>query len=176
MGTAFLISFICIFNIVLWCVFLSKFKKLFSTNDIRNELNRMIADINKNTAQDLTLIENKISDLKSILDIADKKISTLRAEETKRIAVESFKEDLASAAPKKAEDFPRVPQGLQSAYTANIPIYKPKVTFSEKPIEKKKDSVTLIKELFSAGETVEEIARKTGKTTTEVTMVIDMNL
>ena len=68
MPVIFLTSTLIIINIVFWIVFLAKFKKIFSTEDIllavRNELDKMIADVNRNTARDLNLIDAKLKDLK----------------------------------------------------------------------------------------------------------------
>ena len=172
MGTVIFISLICIVNLLLWIVFLTRFKKLFSTQDIRNELNRMIADINRNTAQDLSLMDAKIAELKQVLEIADKKITTVKKEAEQKKAVEELKSEIIRAQSKKTS----LPLTPQTAYAAKIPVYTPNVTYAETPVKPKKDLATTIKEYYDSGVSVEEIASRTGKTTTEVMMVIDMNL
>ena len=174
MGTFLVISFICIINIILWGVFLVKFKRLFSTDDIRIELNKMIADINKNTAQDLTLIDNKMGEIRELLNIADRKIATVRKEAERKVEVETITNKIESVINEKKEQI--LPPKVQQAYV-RVPVYTPKVTLSEKPIEQKKQPLGVtINELYNAGLSVEEIARKIGKTTTEVSMIMDMNL
>lgn len=169
----FVISFICIVNIVLWGIFLSKFKKLFSTNDIRVELNRMIADINRNTAQDLSLIDGKMDELRTLLDIADKKIATAKKEAEKKAAAEAFEDEIEVVFSERRESF--LPQKAQSAYV-RVPASAPKVTLAEDTIEPKKASSMIISELHESGLSVEEIARRIGKTTTEVQTIIEMKL
>lgn len=80
----YLTILISVFNVFMWIVFLKKFKSLFSTEDIisstRNELNKMIEDVNRNTARDLNLADAKIKALKSILSEAEKRIELLNSD------------------------------------------------------------------------------------------------
>lgn len=94
MATIFLTVLICVFNIFMWIIFLKKFKKLFSTEDIiartREELNRMIEDVNRNTARDLNLADAKIKDLKEVLSDAEKRIAILNSDLARSEASNEF--------------------------------------------------------------------------------------
>lgn len=91
--TAFVIA-ITIINVILWIVFLIKFKRLFSTDDViaktRSEMNNMIIDINRNTERDITLIDDRTQKLKLIIADADKRIALAREEESKRTSVKEL--------------------------------------------------------------------------------------
>lgn len=88
MRDVFLTVLICIFNIFMWIIFLKKFKKIFSTDGIiastREELNRMIDDINRNTAQDLKLINDKIKEAEKIIAEAEKRLGVLNSDLTQK--------------------------------------------------------------------------------------------
>ena len=87
-GISVLAFFLIVLNIVFWFVFLRKFKKLFSTDDIlystRAEVTRMIEDINRITARDIDLIESKLKQLKAAAADADRHISVAKSELDKK--------------------------------------------------------------------------------------------
>ena len=72
-------SFFCILNIVLWIFFLSRYKSFFSTDEIiestREELDRMIADVNRNAGRNIDIIEDRIKELKAVVAEADRHIA-----------------------------------------------------------------------------------------------------
>lgn len=92
--TAFVVT-IGILNIVLWIIFLVKFKKLFSTDDVisktRSEMNNMIMDMNRNTERDINLIDDRTQKLKLVIAEADRHIALARAEEEKRASVQELR-------------------------------------------------------------------------------------
>lgn len=65
----FIAAFFCVFNVCLWCAFFSKFKKIFSTDDIiastREQMDYMISDFNRNAGRNIELIEDRIKQLRS---------------------------------------------------------------------------------------------------------------
>lgn len=79
MMLVFVSSFFCILNIVLWVFFLSRYKKFFSTDEIlestRDELDRMIADVNRNAGRNIDIIEDRIKELKAVVAEADRHIA-----------------------------------------------------------------------------------------------------
>lgn len=83
-GIAVLAFFLIVLNIILWMVFLKKFKNLFSTDDIisstRLEVKRMIEDVNRATVKDMDIIESQIKQLKSIIAEADRHVAMARSE------------------------------------------------------------------------------------------------
>lgn len=88
MGVVVVSSLLCFLNIIFWIVFAMKFKKIFSTDDIiektRNELNHMITDVNRNADRNITLINEKIKELKGVTAEAERRLALERAEEDKR--------------------------------------------------------------------------------------------
>lgn len=99
MGAVFFISSLCIINIILWLVFLSKFKHLFSTDEIiantRDEMNRMIEDVNRNTERDITLINDRIKELKAVIADADRHLAVAKAESEKKQFSHQYSEKIA---------------------------------------------------------------------------------
>ena len=87
----YIIVFFCIFNIVAWIVFLKKFKKLFTTDNIieetKSEYNKLVADFNKNTEMNITILDERIRTLRAMTVEADKKIKLLNDIEKKGFAV-----------------------------------------------------------------------------------------
>lgn len=100
MGNIIITTIICIINIVLWIIFASKFKKLFSTDDIiektRNELNHMITDVNKNADRNITLIEDRIRELKSVTAEADRHLAIVKSELEKEDKVQQLENKITS--------------------------------------------------------------------------------
>ena len=72
---------ICVFNVVMWIIFLRHFKNLFTTEDIvagtKEEVNKILMDLNRQTERNLSLIDNSISKLKSLNAEVDKKLKLL---------------------------------------------------------------------------------------------------
>lgn len=97
----FLGCFICIFNIVMWFIFISKFKKLFSTDEIiesaKEDMNHIVEDINRNTSRDITLIDDKIRELRSVIAEADRHVSIARNELEKQSNTDVFKSRINNA-------------------------------------------------------------------------------
>src|SRR5574344_1219368 len=94
MAAIIICTFICILNVIMWIIFANKFKKLFSTDDIiqntRNELNKMLADVNRNADRNITLIDEKIKELKSVTAEADRHLKIAKLELEKNFIAEDF--------------------------------------------------------------------------------------
>lgn len=71
----------------MWIVFLRHFKNLFSTEDIvsttKDEINKILADLNHQTERNLSVYENTASRLKALNAETDKKIRLLMELENK---------------------------------------------------------------------------------------------
>ena len=69
---------VCFVNILLWIIFLVRFKKIFSTDSIiektRDQMNRLIADIDKATERDMFLSGEASKRIQKLLDEEDKKL------------------------------------------------------------------------------------------------------
>lgn len=91
-------SFFCILNIVLWIFFLSKYKKFFSTDEIlestREELDRMIADVNRNAGRNIDIIEDRIKQLRAVVAEADRHLSFAQAELEKQKNLAVFQQKI----------------------------------------------------------------------------------
>lgn len=75
------IILICVFNVVMWIVFLRHFKNLFTTEDIvagtKEEINKILMDLNRQTERNLSLMDSSISKMKSLNAEIDKKLKLL---------------------------------------------------------------------------------------------------
>lgn len=97
----FVSSFFCILNIVLWIFFLSRYRKFFSTDEIlestRNELDRMIADVNRNAGRNIDIIEDRIKELRAAVAEADRHIAFAQSELQKQKTSAAFQQKLESS-------------------------------------------------------------------------------
>lgn len=75
---------LCLVNIILWIVLALRFKKIFSTDEIiektRDQLNKMLGDVNRNAERNITLIDEKIKQLKAVSAEADRRLSVVKTE------------------------------------------------------------------------------------------------
>ena len=105
MIVVFVASFFCVLNICLWVSFFLKFKKIFSTDDIiastREEMERMISDINHNAGRNIELIEDRIKQLKVIVAEADRHIELAKREIENQTARLSYQQKIDSVLPSK---------------------------------------------------------------------------
>lgn len=126
--TGIIVFTLCLINLLLWGLLFKKFKKLFSTDDViektRNELNRMIVEVNRNAERNITLIEARISDLKSIIAQADSHVSLLKSEIEKSNAISAYKSKIEKTVHSKNT----VPQFNVEAYRKNSMQSQQKIT------------------------------------------------
>lgn len=104
----FLVIVLCLFNIAMWIVFITKFKKLFSADDVINaakaSLDRIIRDVDNNVYRDVTLINNSISKLQSINEEVEKKIKLWNEMEKKGQNLSQFNSVIAEKTSRKNEN------------------------------------------------------------------------
>lgn len=85
--TVFVVLLSCL-NIVLWAVLFSVFKKKCSPDavleQIKDEVNKLIIDISRETDKDITLLEGRIQGLRSLMEEADRRTALADKEEYKR--------------------------------------------------------------------------------------------
>lgn len=82
---ALIIALLCVINLVLWLIFFLKFKRLFSTDDViqktREQYDLLLTDVNRNALQNIDLIQMKIDELQALIDVADRRLSTIDSEQ-----------------------------------------------------------------------------------------------
>lgn len=97
----YFVVFLCIFNVVMWIVFLRLFRKLFTTENIiedtKAEYNKLVTDFNKNTKLNITVIDDRIRQMKALIAEADKKIRLLTEAETKSVAARNLQSAVSAA-------------------------------------------------------------------------------
>lgn len=88
MAQTVLLIIVTVINLTLWFVFFARFKKTFSAevmlHDIKDEVNKLLIEINRTTDQNITLIDSRIRDLKTLTDAADKRLHFLQTEQKER--------------------------------------------------------------------------------------------
>ena len=100
MGLAIFCVVILIINIILWIFCFKVFRKSFSAkgvlSEIRQEAEKIIIEINRETDSAITLMEAKINQVREIIDTVDKKImlyeTTLVQKENERQLYQQFSE------------------------------------------------------------------------------------
>ncbi|WP_428768314.1 hypothetical protein V1L52_07215 [Treponema sp. HNW] len=99
MAEALLLIFLTVINLVLWAVFFIRFKKSFSPDillsNIKNEVDKLLIEINRTVDEDITLMESRRESLRELLQIADKRLSLLQKEENSRLREEKVLNKLA---------------------------------------------------------------------------------
>lgn len=110
-------------NIVLWGVFIVRFKRLFSADDViekaRAEMDNMIRDINNNTVRAIDIIDDRTKQLKRLIEEADGKIALARSEEAKKISVSALRDTL------EKKTVPEASRRAADTYKKNAPRSRP---------------------------------------------------
>ena len=181
-----------VLNIFLIFFFYFKFKNQFSDrasiNNRKNETQKLVAQIAFQTDQSVTIMEDKIKEVNSLILELDKRILLAGKEEEKRSAAERVYESLAEAA--KANAF----SGLDPEVFAKTK--KPVISKENPPIENEPikiytkqmlapksgivpDQTASMKEqiieMAKKGLSIELIAEKVPLPTGEIELIISMN-
>ncbi|MGI5057455.1 hypothetical protein [Treponema socranskii] len=110
-------------NVALWVIFLIRFKRLFSPDDViektRAEMDNMIRDINNNTVRAIDIIDDRKKQLNRLIEEADRRIALARSEEAKKISVSALRDTLD----KKAVS--EVSRRAANTYKKNAPRSRP---------------------------------------------------
>lgn len=110
-------------NVALWVIFLIRFKRLFSSDDViektRAEMDNMIRDINNNTVRAIDIIDDRKKQLNRLIEEADRRIALARSEEAKKISVSALRDTLD----KKAVS--EVSRRAANTYKKNAPRSRP---------------------------------------------------
>ncbi|MBP5402513.1 MAG: hypothetical protein J6Y36_05065 [Treponema sp.] len=133
----FIVVSMCIINLILWLVFFVKFKSLFTTDDeiqkTRDQYNLLIRDINQNVASNIDVIDSKIEELKDVIEIADRRLSTISAEQefskTKKSALTKFNQEVQGGIKKRTSKNSNYAKQLieeDAAFEVNVKLPKNK--------------------------------------------------
>lgn len=110
-------------NIVLWGVFIVRFKRLFSADDViektRAEMDNMIRDINNNTVRAIDIIDDRTKQLKRLIEEADRRIALARSEEAKKITASALRDTL------EKKSVSEVSRRAANTYKKNVPRSRP---------------------------------------------------
>ncbi|ERF60041.1 hypothetical protein HMPREF0860_1390 [Treponema socranskii subsp. socranskii VPI DR56BR1116 = ATCC 35536] len=110
-------------NIVLWGVFIVRFKRLFSADDViektRAEMDNMIRDINNNTVRAIDIIDDRTKQLKRLIEEADRRIALARSEEAKKLTASALRDTL------EKKSVSEVSRRAANTYKKNVPRSRP---------------------------------------------------
>ncbi|MCR5606653.1 MAG: hypothetical protein K6F69_07545 [Treponema sp.] len=99
---------LCVVNLLLWIVLFIRFNSLFSADDIvkntKEEMNKLVADINRNVDRNITLIDDRIKELKLLMAQADKKVAFVQSELSKSSDAVYFTNALKSISNRKNDN------------------------------------------------------------------------
>ena len=99
MAEAVLLIFLTVINLVLWAVFIIRFKKTFSPSillsDIKNEVDKLLIEINRTVDEDLNLMESRRESLRELLQTVDKRLSVLQKEDFSRVREDTVLQKLS---------------------------------------------------------------------------------
>ncbi|MBO6176470.1 MAG: hypothetical protein J6O39_02895 [Treponema sp.] len=188
---------ICI-NVILWFVFLARFRKIFSTDEIiartQNHLNAMLKDINVNASRNLELLEDKIRQVKSVAAETERKIEELKVGLKNASEVRAVEKKLSEGLKKtrsehRGEGHSENNATLTSRYEKN---FQQKELFSEKAdgqdassvrisyaenlIVPKKDFADRVREYKEKGYQPDAIARELECSVQEVRLVLEFGI
>lgn len=156
----------CLINLVLWLVFFLKFKSLFSTEDVirktREQISQLMSEVNRTTLENINIIDFKIEELNQAVENAGKKKITRTKNYAEKIVEEEPAFEIKVNKPAETKKSKKEKQDIPNIYVAKKTI-EPKKNFQERVIE-----------LSKLGYSVEQIAKDTEHSTTEVQFVIDM--
>ena len=180
----------CFVNIILWLFMFFYFKKKFSSQEIleniRQEVDKLLIEISRETDRDLSLVEDKMKALKELIDTADQRIKTAKKEQKKQKKEE--------AAINKIQEMANTQEYVyeQPVFTVGDAVsrYKENVGSSYGVVEEKSQTKEIkqaddfskqekpvrekILELWKLGFEPERISEKLSVSLTEIRMVIDM--
>ena len=122
-GVSTVLFAIVAINVALWVIFLIRFKRLFSPDDViektRAEMDNMIRDINNNTVRAIDIIDDRKKQLNRLIEEADRRIALARSEEAKKISVSALRDTID----KKAVS--EVSRRAANTYKKNAPRSRP---------------------------------------------------
>ncbi len=172
----------CFVNIILWLFFFFYFKKKFSSQqileNIRQEVDKLLIEISRETDRDLSLVEDKMKALTELIEKADEHIRIAKKEQKKQKKEEETLKKIKEMSNPQELSIQKPVYSMESAVSRYINT-NPSVVGHEKPPEvdaKKTEKPVREKviELWNLGLDPERIAEKLSVSLTEIRMIIDM--
>lgn len=172
----------CFVNVILWLFLFFYFKKRFSTQEylreIEDEFERLCTDMNGITDRNITLIEEKISTLKELLDNADQHIKTVRKEQRKQKKEETEKIKIQEPVnpPETVYAMERYISNMGNVNVTPVQTVMHDIPQNIPPVAEKQEKPLRDKvlELWKLDMEPERIAAKLSVSLTEIRMIIDM--
>jgi len=135
---------------------------------VRREISALIIELDSSADRNVTVLEDRLSALKDLLAEADKRISVLGQERTRRLPDDTVYDRLGRATE---------PRQAPVAESRQDPIAEPLVPFirfSEKPLPIEEPFADKVVSLARRGFSSDIIAARLGVTMTEVDLVLSM--
>lgn len=125
MGAAVVAFLLCILNVILWIILFIKFKDIFSTKRTLEEtheaLNSMLISINRNADRNITLLEEKIREVKAVTEEAEKRIALMKSEVSKTNRANEFRCRLENIVPDSKTSRQSEPK-VESSHLSESPV------------------------------------------------------
>ena len=189
MAQTVLLIIVTVINLTLWFVFFARFKKTFSAevmlHDIKDEVNKLLIEINRTTDQNITLIDSRIRDLKALTDAADKRLNFLQKDQKERAREERVLQKLSPVKKyqnmqKRADDESGVQLSIDfDAYRAAEEPTEQKERAEPEVISSPKNETTVEKSVmrfYEDGMAVDDISKRLKLPIAQVQFIVDFYL
>lgn len=157
--SVFLLS-MTILNLILWVIFIIRFKKLFSTDSIiektKNQMNKIIKDIDAATERDVFLSKEAAARIQNVISDAEQKMEIFNqaSQRLRDMIAEADKINKNSNKKSIYKDLGSIPKVETKSYntTSNINAYlknkSETLSSTQDLVQKEKSNVSVQKDLF----------------------------
>lgn len=157
--SVFLLS-MTILNLILWVIFIIRFKKLFSTDSIiektKNQMNKIIKDIDAATERDVFLSKEATARIQNVISDAEQKMEIFNqaSQRLRDMIAEADKINKNSNKKSIYKDLGSIPKVETKSYntTSNINAYlknkSETLSSTQDLVQKEKSNVSVQKDLF----------------------------
>lgn len=167
-------------NFLAMFIFYRMLKSRFSSkkilDNLRSEVDKLIADLGREADRDVGILEDRVKNLRALIDEADRRILMADREESKRQEARSLMSQ-ARPEPEPRQGPDRVEIRREESPRRPVTVYgrAPVVTKSEKPIQPLVPLHERVLELARKGISPELIAHTLSVSLGEVELILDMN-
>ncbi len=204
-GEVVLLIIITLINLALWIVFFLRLRRTFSPQalltDIKNEVDKLLIEINKTALDDVTLMEERAKSLRSLIEEADRRLLLMQGQEAGKIREKEVLDRLSTRTEikpkqKAAQMYQKMSQvsdegDHSQAVQLSIDFDSYKVDSKESDGGNQVDMPTIVHvedsplpqvsfkekvlQMVENGLSSEHIANKLGKSISEVQLIIDLH-